>query len=241
VSIGHYAITAGTLGAVVVDNVTNDFVILSNNHVLANSNNANIGDKIFQPGPIDGGSSSDTIATLGRFVKIKFPGDNNDGCGVGSAVAAVLNGVARLFGRKTRLKAVKEETTSNLMDAAIAVPVSQSDVKQEQYNLGTIVGITDPVVGNEVTKSGRTTGVTTGTIQYLDATISVGYGNNKTATFDHQIVTSDMSQGGDSGSVVCKWIDGELYAIGLLFAGSDTHTIMNDIDAVIAELNFRFV
>ena len=43
VSIGHYQITAGTFGAVVRDRTTNERLILSNNHVLANSNNANPG------------------------------------------------------------------------------------------------------------------------------------------------------------------------------------------------------
>jgi hypothetical protein len=44
--------------------------ILSNNHVLANSNSANPGDPIYQPGPLDGGSSSSTIATLSSWVQL---------------------------------------------------------------------------------------------------------------------------------------------------------------------------
>ena len=71
VSIGHVAITAGTLGCLVLKD--GELVILSNNHVLANSNDATLGDSILQPGPIDGGKSpGDVIATLYDFVPINF-------------------------------------------------------------------------------------------------------------------------------------------------------------------------
>src|SRR5437016_13214084 len=49
-SVGHPAITAGSIGARVVDPSGNVYV-LSNNHVLANSNDATIGDAALQPGP----------------------------------------------------------------------------------------------------------------------------------------------------------------------------------------------
>jgi len=74
-SIGHKDITAGTFGLLVKDNKTGNPVILSNNHVLAKANAAVIGDAIYQPGPLDGGTSTDTIASLLRFVKIKFNGE----------------------------------------------------------------------------------------------------------------------------------------------------------------------
>ena len=43
-------------GGLVRDKQSEDTVILSNNHVLANSNNASIGDTILQPGTADGGT-----------------------------------------------------------------------------------------------------------------------------------------------------------------------------------------
>jgi len=49
VSIGHYKITAGTLGVLVRDEETDEILILSNNHVMANSNGATQGDPILQP------------------------------------------------------------------------------------------------------------------------------------------------------------------------------------------------
>jgi len=86
VSIGHYKITAGTLGTVVRDKASGAPLILSNNHVLANSNEANIGDPILQPGPYDGGNvADDTIAELFRFAKIDF------GEGTGNLLNSMLN------------------------------------------------------------------------------------------------------------------------------------------------------
>ncbi|NIM99516.1 MAG: hypothetical protein GTO24_16025, partial [candidate division Zixibacteria bacterium] len=74
-SIGHVDITAGTLGCLVKDKLNDATVILSNNHVLANTNQATTGDPIVQPGPADGGTApSDTIATLTRFHPIDFSG-----------------------------------------------------------------------------------------------------------------------------------------------------------------------
>ncbi len=76
VSIGHYKVTAGTLGTMVKDRATGDRLILSNNHVLANGNEAQIGDAILQPGAIDGGEMpADVIAQLERFIPLRFVDD----------------------------------------------------------------------------------------------------------------------------------------------------------------------
>src|SRR5262245_5473405 len=70
-SVGHPAITAGTIGARVRDALGRVY-ILSNNHVLANSNGATIGDPALQPGPFDGGTVADQIGTLSDFQTITF-------------------------------------------------------------------------------------------------------------------------------------------------------------------------
>lgn len=77
-SIGHYQVTAGTFGAVVYDEQTNEPLILSNNHVLANATNgkdglSKIGDPILQPGRADGGRlNRDVIGSLLRFHPLQF-------------------------------------------------------------------------------------------------------------------------------------------------------------------------
>jgi len=76
-SVGHPLITAGSIGARVADAAGNVFV-LSNNHVLANSNDATIGDPALQPGPFDGGTApADQIGTLAAFNTIDFSGGLN--------------------------------------------------------------------------------------------------------------------------------------------------------------------
>jgi len=76
VSIGHPQVTAGTLGCLVVLR-NNKLCLLSNNHVIANSNNARIGDPIIQPGRVDGGVvPGDRIALLENFVRVNCPGPN---------------------------------------------------------------------------------------------------------------------------------------------------------------------
>lgn len=76
VSVGHYKITAGTLGTIVKDRATGDRYLLSNNHVLANSNDAQVGDPILQPAAMDGGTvDEDTVAKLHRFIPLRYIGD----------------------------------------------------------------------------------------------------------------------------------------------------------------------
>ena len=238
VSIGHYGITAGTLGAVVRDANTNEKLILSNNHVLANSNAGEIGDAILQPGPYDGGTlQEDTIAHLLRFVPILFTQEPPD-CPISTSVASMVNLLARASASRHRLVAVRLQPQPNQVDAALARPVEPDMVSYEILQIGQIVGTREAELGLAVRKSGRTTGLTSGAIELLDATVSVSFGAGRTALFEGQIVTTAMSQGGDSGSLLVHAT--ENVAVGLLFAGSDQTTIHNPIDAVMSALNLRF-
>ncbi|MEO1258514.1 MAG: serine protease [Bacteroidota bacterium] len=208
-SVGHTKITAGTLGTCVIDStpVTGEYrrvYILSNNHVLANSNAAVVGDPILQPGPFDGGTlPNDLIARLSRWVPINF-----------------------LPSRRV-----------NYVDAAIAEG-DLDDLNREIYWKGYVKDMVPPAVGMKVTKTGRTTGHTTGIIRAINATVDVNYGAAGVARFSRQIITTDMSAGGDSGSLV---MDMNNTAVGLLFAGSSTVTICNDIRYVMALLRIKFL
>lgn len=92
-SIGHVNVTAGTFGCLVqLDN--DKLCILSNNHILANENDAEIGDTIQQPGRIDAdnaGISGKRIATLERFVRIRPDRFDNE---IDAAVAWTSSKVA---------------------------------------------------------------------------------------------------------------------------------------------------
>jgi len=215
-SVGHFKITAGTIATCVYDilpggtisppthgiGVPPRYYILSNNHVLANSNAAALGDPILQPGPFDGGTDpADRIARLSRFIPITFDPP-----------------VPRALHR-------------NLVDAAVAQGEFH-DLDREIYWIGYVRGWRlkqNVAVGTVVQKTGRTTNYTTGRITAINATVDVGYGGGRVARFIDQIVTTNISAGGDSGSLVTTLDD---VAVGLLFAGSSVATIVNQIENV---------
>ncbi len=68
VSVGNPRITAGTLGAKVYDATSLQPMALSNWHVFVGSPSGAPGESIWQPGSLDGGQSTDTFATLSRFI-----------------------------------------------------------------------------------------------------------------------------------------------------------------------------
>ncbi len=234
VSIGHYEITAGTLGCLVTRN--GEKYILSNNHVLANSNDANIGDPMLQPGPHDGGTpQSDQIAELTEFVPIEFllPEIPSD-CKLAGSVIALLNAGSNAIGSRTRFRITRPQASTNLVDAAIAHPLNPADVSDEIMEIGTLNGSAEATLGMAIQKSGRTTGYTTGNITQIDVTVNVQYGPGNIAQFTDQLMAGAMSQGGDSGSAV---LDMDRRLVGLLFAGSESNTIMNRIQHVFTALN----
>lgn len=147
VSIGHYKVTAGTLGTIVKDRTTSELFILSNNHVLANCNDAVPGDAILQPGAIDGGQNpADIVAKLERFVKLGYIGDpvttptpgtpppsptpgptppqpgGNSGCL--ALVVAISNALASMLGSQQRVATVQ---AASLGGPTIARASAQAD------------------------------------------------------------------------------------------------------------------
>lgn len=215
-SVGHFKITAGTIATCVYDilpegrtsppvhgiGIPRQYYILSNNHVLANSNEASLGDPVLQPGPFDGGTDpADRIARLSRFIPITFD----------PPVSRALH--------------------KNLVDSAIAGGEFH-DLDREIYWVGYVRGWrprAKVAVGTVVQKTGRTTNYTVGRITTVNATVDVGYGGGRVARFRDQIITTNMSAGGDSGSLVTTLDD---VAVGLLFAGSSVATILNQIENV---------
>jgi hypothetical protein len=215
-SVGHVKITAGTYGTAVYRilrggsvnpprhglGIPRNWFILSNNHVLANSNNANVGDLILQPGPFDGGTDpEDAIARLSAFVPITF------------------------------FPPVPLPLHKNLVDAAIAAG-EDHDLDREIYWIGYLRGWrrrANVQVGTPVQKTGRTTSFTTGRITAINAIVDVNYSGGRVARFRDQIITTNMSAPGDSGSVVTTL---DNVAVGLLFAGSNVATIANQIEHV---------
>ncbi|TVR70457.1 MAG: hypothetical protein EA408_11180 [Marinilabiliales bacterium] len=227
VSAGHVGVTAGTLGCLVRSK--GRIHLLSNNHVLANSNMAGTGDMVLQPAPLDGGTpDNDQIARLTRFIPIIFEQEEGRSL-LANTITGIFNFFARISGSATRLEARKVNARKNLVDCAIAEPFNEGEVSNEILGIGTIAGTAGGELNMEIKKSGRTTGLTTGIIEQTDATVRVNFGAGKTALFTDQLIAGAMSRGGDSGSVILNSHD---EIVGLLFAGSSNTTIINRIQNV---------
>ncbi len=227
ISLGHFQITAGTFGCLVTKN--GERLMLSNNHVLANSNNASAGDAIWQPGRADGGTSADQIGTLAEFVPIAFEGQAPPGQG-----CSPLSSLLSLFAPKPK---VQNAPGDNKVDCALARPTTPDLVLSDILEIGVPAGVGTATLGTAVQKSGRTTGYTTGAIQQIDVTVTVNYGGPR-AIFTGQLMAGAMSQGGDSGSAV---LDMQKRVVGLLYAGSATTTILNPIQFVIDAMGIEVV
>ena len=206
VSTGQVDVTAGTIAARVVSG--GDVFALSNNHVYANRNAANLGDHILQPGTVDGGvNPDDAIGKLHDFEPIRF-------C------------------------APFPTCPENRIDAAIAATTTEQLGNSTPPNgYGTPRSKTASArLGMAVQKYGRTTGHTTGKITGINATMNVGF-RDGTARFVGQIMISGngFSGPGDSGSLIVAGGNGasSRQPVGLLFAGSQSSTLANPIDAVL--------
>jgi hypothetical protein len=211
----------GTLGALVTKGGAATY-ILSNNHVLARSNNGVKQDPIIQRGYIDtvpvcSATGAGTVAALYDWVKLDFSGGNNT---VDAAIA---------------------QTNAGMVDPKGAI-----------IGIGTVSPATTvPAVEMLVMKAGRTTGKTTGSINALNVTARIGYkpcggGATQTAKFVNQfrmIPDVIFARAGDSGSlIVTVPQSGRPNPVGLLFAGAyDGSTLANPISAVMSALGISFV
>lgn len=258
VSIGHYQVTAGTLGAMVTDRVSGERLILSNNHVLANANDARAGDAVLQPAPRDGGKTpGDVVAHLERFIPLHFIGEpppvrqpvrrNRPAGNAGRLLRTlvnIINTMNKLYGSDWRVQTAIEPGSAlaaqqaahygnNHFDVALARPVNQAMFTGDVRNVGRVQGTRAASLGMPVRKTGRTTDTTTGKVVLLNATVNVSYGK-KSARFTGQALTTPMSLGGDSGALI---VHAEARAaVGLLFAGSTQSTIFTPIRPLLEAL-----
>lgn len=194
---------SGTLGALVNDGSTD--YILSNNHVLARTDQAAPGEDISQPGLIDNGCDPGEIVA---DLTVASPLGSN----VDAAIAALRPGTM--------------DATGFIED--IGVPDSSIAVA---------------TVGLAVAKSGRTTGLTTGTVGAVNVSVNVQYqrgcgqGRKFVVAYTNQVIIngSAFSAGGDSGSLIVT-NDANHNPVALLYAGSSTTTIGNPIGEVLDKL-----
>jgi hypothetical protein len=176
---------------------------VSCNHVLADFNIAPVGIPVVQPSPLDGGNIS-------------------------TGIIGYLAGYVPLNYGPFYL---------NRVDAGLgrsAYPQGGTNVI-DQIGPVTRLGQVNQLVNfPHVTKIGRTTGTTPGRVVAIHAMVRVNYwgvgaiGDN--TIFEDQIVTSLMASFGDSGALL---LNNNHEAVGMLFAGSATHSYFNPLYAVL--------
>jgi hypothetical protein len=210
---------AGTLGALVQRNGT--YYILSNNHVLARSDSASIGDSILQPGLIDANCSSTgtaTVANLTQYANLEQSGNNVD-----AALAQIVPGTV--------------DTTGSILGLGATATGNTPDSGPPHAGNGIAAN-----VGEAVAKSGRSSSLTCSTIDAVQLQTSVSYqkgcntGANFSVTFTGQIsvASGTFSAAGDSGSLIVDQNTAD--PVALLYGGSDTDTVANPVADVLSAL-----
>jgi hypothetical protein len=221
VSVGHFRVTAGTIGCLSIGRSAPRnarLMVLSNNHVLANSNNASGGECIVQPGTADGGRCpADQIGILESFVPIRFGGATN------------YLDCATAWCWPDRVR--REE-----MFLSGGVP--------QFFRIGSTPAW--PALGMLVGKTGRTTQLTQGRVVALNWSGWIDYREAGRAFFAGQVIIQSTSTeqpfslGGDSGSIIWEWASG-LRPVALLFAGGGGFTIANPLPWVVNGLDINLV
>jgi hypothetical protein len=190
-SVGHFRITAGTLGAFVRLQKGGQVRLLSNNHVLADEDRAKVGDAILQPGAYDGGRNPrDRIGALDATVRLKKRGANR----VDAALASLASRVGYDAG-----------TLTGVGTLSSAPPPAIEDVDLVE-KLGRTTGHTrGRVTAFEV--DNLVVGYDQGNLRF-DGQVEIEGAS-----------TEAFSDGGDSGSLIFTSLGHE--AVALLFAGGD--------------------
>jgi hypothetical protein len=209
----HRFCCSGTLGALVADSSHTQF-ILSNNHVLADTDTATPGDAISQPGLVDVGcvltaSNSNTVA---HFSTTKPLGTAN----IDAALAQVVSGAVSV--------------TGNILDVGVPSSTEATPaVGDVVAKSGRTTGLTCATIGSVSTNV---------RVQYQRG---CGKGRKFTIVYVNQVLVngSAFSGAGDSGSLIVT--QAAARPVALLFAGSSTTTVANPISDVTNAFGVTFV
>jgi len=126
-----------------------------------------------------------------------------------------------------------------MVDCAIAEAIAPNLLLNDILYIGALKGVSKAKQDMLVHKFGRTSGYTAGRIKMISTDTTVDY-ERGSVIFKNQMVIvglndSAFSKSGDSGSLIVER-EGQT-AVGLLFAGSPSHTLANHIDDVLGALN----
>ncbi len=200
---------SGTLGSLVTK--SGKQYILSNNHVLARSDQARAGEDISQPGLVDTNCSTANSNLVADFFSAAKLGSNVD-----AAIAAVRTGQVSSTGEILTIGAPANTTANPAVNMGVA-------------KVGRTTGFTCSSVS--------ATNVSVN-VQYET---QCGGGSTFVISYTHQVLISShsFSAGGDSGSLIVSSATAQ--PVALLFAGSNTTTIANPIGDVVNALGVSFV
>jgi hypothetical protein len=219
----------GTLGALVADRNSNLF-ILSNNHVLAESDQARTGDSIVQPALVDlncNPQAGRTIGSLRYVVPLQSSQSNVDAALAAATPAVDASGAILQLGPSIN---------------GVLSPAAPAAGTGEALSAGVLNQL-------RVVKSGRTTGLTCSTVNTVDLSVQVDYYYDcaesrpyYTKTYVNQIGMpgASFADSGDSGALVLDASNAQ--PVGLFFAsGADDSnhgfSVANPIQDVLSELD----
>ncbi|MBS1904380.1 MAG: hypothetical protein JSS75_11795 [Bacteroidetes bacterium] len=164
--------------------------------------------------------------------KIDQPGRYEFNCGPSGQVGTLNSFV----------KIVMKRNASNVVDCAIA-NIGSGINPTSQMALSSYTPTTNArnaTVGMTVKKTGRTTGLTGGTVSAVNVTINVQYSHG-TARFINQVYVTPgtFSAAGDSGSLIVEASSND--PVALLFAGGSSGTFGNPITSVLISFGVSVV
>ncbi len=224
-SIGHYRGFPGTTGCIVRVRNKNEFVgVLSAAHVLSMNNSADSGDPVLQPGSPDGPRVlSNRIGEIADYTYLSHYQESEDeefprnGADVGvvklqpETGAAAANLVPNPRNPDRKMKIVEVEEAQTLFGR----------------------------IGKKVYKRGRTTGFTTGVLEFTHIKrLPIRLPNGRVYLYDDAFCIKGenkkpFSQPGDSGSLVYT-SDG--VGLGLIVGGSDRYSFASPLSLCLEEI-----
>jgi len=221
----------GTLGALVTDSNGNPY-ILSNNHVLAESDQARAGDTVVQPALVDlncNPQAGRSVGSLRYVVPLQSRQTNVDAALAAATPAVDATGAILQLG----------PSVNGVLTAA-----APAAGEGEALTAGLLNQL-------RVVKSGRTTGLTCSTVNTVDLSVQVDYYYDcaetqryYTKTYVNQIGMpgASFADSGDSGALVMDASNAQ--PVGLFFAsGADDSnhgfSVANPIQDVLSELGQR--
>jgi hypothetical protein len=215
-SISHFKVPCGTLGCLVQrinaeeDDYSNLF-ILSNNHVIANNNDAKKGDIIIQPGRKDGGNKQkNAIAKLEEWIPLTTRRNTSD-----AAIAKLTIDMD--------LECINKIEDQNYISGIYPSRILPSlNVKKNGRTTGITYGEVKAFIKQE--------------LEVKCAKFSIKRGFINVIEIESRNPDIPFSRKGDSGSLI---VDEDNRAVALVFAGNDTKTFAIPITEIFEKLKLK--